>query len=281
MLILREVFERASGVDLGFQTSDDPPPQQRAAIALPSTVGLRASYLTREETDFAKPSWWQNMSPGRIHWAHYMSVLGVWFIVNHEIAHIVRGHFSYLNKQGFSGALSEFSFLDERSPYFKHRFLEYDADNFAFDLMVWQIEQELGGLSRRNSEVTSTVFQVYLASLLIFLLLDRNTPKLAFDEQRSHPPLLARAAQLTQTLFDIFRDTDIPLEAVGVEVHRILWGCCRVAEQLHIPNGRWLPGKLLGEEFSLSLEDRDAYLRVVAELNGVADLKSAIPRIRP
>jgi hypothetical protein len=276
VLILREVFERASCLDIGLQITDDPPLPQ-PAVAFPATVGLRPSYLTRDETDFSKPSWWQQMTPARIRRAHYMCLLGIWFVVNHEIAHIIRGHFIYLKQHGFTGALSELSFVDRRSPHFKHRFLEYDADTFAFDLMVWQIEREFGRLRKSNAKAVAAVFHTYLAAMLIFLLLDRNTPALAFEDSRTHPPLLARGAHLTQTLFDLFRDTQISLETVGAEVNRVLWSCCHVAAHLGIPNGRWLPGRMLGKEFALSLEDRDAYLGIVARLSEVADLKSVAP----
>ena len=276
VLILREVFERASCINLGLKTTDNPTPRRRVEVAFSPTVGARATYLTAAERSFSRPSWWQYMTPATIEWAHYMSLLGVWFIVNHEIAHIIRGHFTYLKRRGFTGELSEFSFVDERSSRFKHRFLEYDADNFAFDLMVWQAEARFGPLRKSNPDATSMVFQMYLASLLIFLLLDRNTGKLAFNDKSSHPPLLARAAQLTQTLFDIFRDTDISLKAVGAEIKRTLTACCRLARHLNIPNGRWLAGELLGKEFEMSLDDRESYLDILKKLNKIADLKSAL-----
>ncbi len=101
-------------------------------------------------------------------------------------------------------------------------------------------------------------------------------PKRGAPDKASHPPLLARAAQLTQTLFDIFRDTDIPLQNVGSEIKRTLTGCCRLALHLGIPNGRWRAGKLLGKEFELSLDDRDSYLGLLKELNKIADLKSTL-----
>lgn len=278
VLILREVFERASCINLGLRATHDPLSRRRRSVDMtfPPTVGAKATYLKAAERSFSRPSWWQHMTPARIEWAHYMTLLGVWFIVNHEIAHIIRGHFTYLKKRGFTGELSELSFLneDEATSNFKHRFLEYDADNFAFDLMVWQVETRFGPLRKSNPDATSMVFQMYLAALLIFLLLDRNTPRLAFSDKTSHPPLLARAAQLTQTLFDIFRDTDIPLQNVGSEIKRTLTGCCRLALHLGIPNGRWRAGKLLGKEFELSLDDRDSYLGLLKELNKIADLKS-------
>jgi hypothetical protein len=68
----------------------------------------------------------------------------------------------------------------------------------------------------------------------------------------------------------------VPLKAVGEGVHRVFLSCCRLFTHLRIPNGRWLPGKLLQMEFSASLADRDAYLGMLEELNDVAGLKADI-----
>jgi len=45
VLILREVFERASCIDLGLRTTDDAAPRRRRDVAFPPTVGTRATYL--------------------------------------------------------------------------------------------------------------------------------------------------------------------------------------------------------------------------------------------
>ncbi len=273
VLTLREAFERFSCFDMGITIIDGELPAQAARMAIPRDLGERATYLTAEEPDMLRPSWWAIMSREQIEWAHYMSVLALWFIVNHEIAHVIRGHFPYLRQRGFHGKLTEFAFVDSKSIHFQQRFLEYDADTVSLDLMLSYVEDKFGELSRDNGETLSVVFQLYLAAVLVMMLLDRNTPSLEFHDKNTHPPLVARAASLSQTILDRFRDTDVELELAGAQIRHILSCCCGLSGHLDIPNGRWQRGRLLAREFGLGIEDRNRYIALVAELNEVADFK--------
>ncbi|MBV8092154.1 MAG: hypothetical protein JO110_02765 [Acetobacteraceae bacterium] len=182
----------------------------------------------------------------RINALHELYCRVAQLVVHHEMAHLARRHLKILRQGEGLGVIDEaFQLNSSRFGEEQLRFIEFDADVHAFDMML--VEAGLMGHSPKRlstAEVGEITFVLAFAAIVLGQLLDRGEATLALQSLRTHPPAVWRAIFATSLLREtLVRETCAAIEGITDRLNEAWTEAEHVAAALRLSPGRWDVGR--------------------------------------
>lgn len=181
------------------------------------------------------------------------------FLTRHELAHLARGHVSYLVREKGMRIVNEklcAKSIGEGDEIM--RSIEFDADFHALDLLALELEH-CHGMSDWDQETASNEhFQWSIAIICSFQMFDLLHLPIREQYRSSHPACVHRAMRATHILARLFADEFDWTDDDRIDAHDHAWiTASEFAKALRLPEGRWRGESILGMAHDiLDIEER-------------------------
>ena len=164
------------------------------------------------------------------------------FFLYHEFAHHARGHLPYLREVIGMTVIDETANMsvlagDDNEVL---RYIEFDADLDALDLLVTSLDRELP-LGTWPDDEAGTEFYLHAVAMLgVFQLLDMDHAPINRQYHGSHPAPVHRAMRATGALSRAIGDQVGWTDKRRIEMHDKAWfAAADLASLAGMPPGRW------------------------------------------
>lgn len=136
--------------------------------------------------------------------AHFLSTLSLYFIMSHEVSHVINGHLDLCQKAGWGLLLSELELDAEaptKIPNLERQMMELNADSTAAVLGVHTILGDPPS-SLMGIEVDGALQYLFAAMFSVLTMFGPKEYDLDHLERNSHPPAFLRILSLRDGLID-------------------------------------------------------------------------------
>lgn len=208
-----------------------------------------------------RPDLWDHwvMSADRVDEFYNIFTQMLAFVIDHELAHHIRGHLEIMKMQTGLSLISDDAEARERERTdFLLQDIEFDADAMALNNMLLSMDQKHPFDTWTPDEALEFGFQIAFAQLLVAQALDNNAAPTKRPGDR-HPAPILRAINFTNLVFRSLHDL-VPGDWEPFrDMHDTAWGeASALAEWVGLPDGRW-HGALIPEStfaYFLTVEAR-------------------------
>lgn len=164
------------------------------------------------------------------------------FLLYHELAHHARGHMEYVREvfgvSEIDEALNAASIADTAQETL--RFIEFDADHFALDMILMAHEREHPLKALRSEQALGEYILQAVAIIGLFMLLDLRHTRISRQYMTSHPASVHRAMRLTSALAKTYQKGVGWTDDERLNAHDVAWwNASKIARALGLPEGRW------------------------------------------
>ena len=195
------------------------------------------------------------------------------FIVYHELAHHARRHLPFLRSSlgvdVIDEALSMHLTSSDASIF---RFLEFDADHHALDMLITAADRERRFSLWTIEESETRCFQWTIAILSTFLLFDIDHIPIDDQYKTSHPAPVHRAMRMSAAISRTFAREFGWEEDRRVDWHdSAWWEVSVIAGLLGLPEGRWRGDRTDDMRWERFVEEERSFIAFSTELDALSD----------